>query len=72
MLEDGGNRIDSILANVGMAMLETGSSSGQEGFDELGLTELAQESQRIPANILVGVLEVISDTVATERSEYWS
>ena len=44
MLEDGGNRIDSILANVGMAMLETGSSGGQEGFDELGLAELAQES----------------------------
>jgi hypothetical protein len=41
MLEDGGNCVHSILANIGMAMLQAGSCGGQEGFDKLGLSKLA-------------------------------
>jgi hypothetical protein len=46
-----------------MTVLKARASRGQEGFDELGFTQLAQKSQSIAPNILVGVLKVISNAV---------
>lgn len=44
VLEDRSHSIDSIFTNVGMSVLETRSCGGEEGFNELGFTKLAQES----------------------------
>jgi hypothetical protein len=35
---------DSILSYVGVSVLETRSSGGEEGFDELGFPQLAKET----------------------------
>lgn len=41
MLEDRGYRINCILANVGVTMLEASPGGGQQGLDEFRLTKLA-------------------------------
>jgi hypothetical protein len=46
-----------------MTMLKTRASRGQEGFDELGFAKLAEKSQSVPPNILVGVLKIIPNAV---------
>lgn len=50
-----------------MSVLEAGPSRGEEGFDELGLPQLAQEAQRVTADVLVGVLQVVADAVAEAK-----
>lgn len=44
VLKDGSNCKDGILADVGMTVLKTGSCGGQQGLDQLGIAQLAQES----------------------------
>ena len=44
MLEDRGNSVDGILANIGMSVLKAGACGGEEGLNELSFTKLAQES----------------------------
>lgn len=67
MLEDGGDGVDCVFADVGVAVLETGACGGEEGLDELGLAEFAEEAEGIAANVFVGVLEVVADAVAMGR-----
>jgi hypothetical protein len=43
VLEDGSHGEDGILSYVGVSVLETRASRGEEGFDELGFPQLAQE-----------------------------
>lgn len=67
MLKDGGNGKNGILPYVCVAVLETRSSRGEEGLDEFGFTELAQEAQGVASDVLVGVLKIVSDAVAAEQ-----
>lgn len=50
-----------------MTVFQARTSGGEERFDKLGLTELAKETEGIASNVLVRVLQVISDTVANQR-----
>lgn len=68
MLKDGGNGEDGILPYIGVTMLETRSGGGEEGFDELGFAELAQEAQSIASDVLVGMLKVVSDAIAEGKA----
>lgn len=47
-----------------MSVLEARSCRGKEGFDELGLSQLAEEAQGVASDVFVGVLKVVTDTVA--------
>lgn len=66
MCVDGGNRKDGVLAHVGVAVLQTLSGGGEERLNELGFSELAQEAKSVSPDVLVGVLQVVSDTVADQ------
>lgn len=50
-----------------MTVFQARASGGEEGFDKLGLAELAKKAEGITSNVLVRVLQVISDTVANQR-----
>lgn len=63
VLENGCDSENGILSDVCVAVLETGARRGKERLDKFGLTELAEEAQRVTADVFVGVLEVISDAV---------
>ena len=69
MLVDGGRGEDGVLADVCVAVLEAGARRGKEGFYELRLAELAEEAEGVSTDVLVGVLEVIPDAVATGVSD---
>lgn len=69
MLVDRCNGKDSILAHICMTMFKAGPCGGEERFDKLRFAKLAQESQGIASNVLVGMLQIISDSVAAERVE---
>lgn len=64
VLEDRCDGEDCILANVGVAVLKALPCGGKQRLDKLGLAQLGEEAQRVAADVLVGVLEVISDAVA--------
>ena len=64
MLVNAGNRKDGILADVGVAMLQTGPSGGEEWFDELCLPQFAQEAEGVASNIFIRVLEIASYSIA--------
>lgn len=66
VLVNRGNSKDGILANVCVTVLETGSSGGKKGLDELGLAELAEEAEGVASNVLVGMLKIVSYAVATK------
>ena len=66
VLEDGRDGKDGVLAHVGVAVLETGARRRQQRLNQLGLAQLAQEAQRVAANVLVGVLQVVADAVADQ------
>lgn len=68
MLVDGRDGKDRVLAHVGMSVLEAGSGRGEEGLEQLGLPEFGDEAQSVASNVLVGVLQVVPDTVARARS----
>lgn len=61
----GRNSPYGILPNIGMPMVEAGPSGGNKGFEQLGFSQFAEESECIAANILVGMLQIISDTIAS-------
>lgn len=44
VLEDRGHGEDGVLSDVCVSMLEAGAGRGEEGFNELGFAQLAQES----------------------------
>lgn len=67
VLVDGCDGEDGILAHIGVAVLETLHCGGQEGLDEFGLAELAQEAEGVAADVLVGMLKIVPDTVATKE-----
>lgn len=52
-----------------MAVLEARPSRREEGFNELRFTELAQKPQSVPSNVLVGVLQIVSNTIAVILSD---
>lgn len=64
-----GDGKNGILANICMTVLEAGSCRGEQGLNELGLAQLAEESQSIASNVFVGMLQVIANTVATRFSQ---
>lgn len=64
VLVDGSNSIDGVLPDVGVSVLEAGPGRGQEGLDQFGLAKLAEEAESVSSDVLVGVLEVIPNTVA--------
>lgn len=67
MLVDGCDGEDGVLADVGVAVLQTRPRGGEEGLDELWLAKLAEEAKGIAPDVLVRVLEIVPDTVAAER-----
>lgn len=67
VLEDGGDGKDGILSYICVTVLEARSGGGEEGLDELRFAELAQEAQGIASNVLVGMLEIVSDAVTSEQ-----
>lgn len=65
-MENGSDSEDSVLSDVGMSVLKARSCRGQEGFDELGLSQLAEEAKGVASNVFVGVLKIVTDTVAIQ------
>lgn len=55
---------NSILPYICVSMVQARACGGQQGLDQLRFSELAKESEGVPTDILIGVLEVISYTVA--------
>lgn len=49
-----------------MAVLQIGEDGRDQGLDDLGLVEAAQEPERDAANVLVWVLEVVAEVLADE------
>lgn len=68
VLVDGGYREDGILADIRMTVLEARSSGGKERLDQLRLAKLAEEAQCVAADILVGMLEIVSYAVAVGQT----
>lgn len=66
VLEDGCDGKDCVLTNVRVTVLEALPGGGQQRLDKLGLPQLGEEAQGVASDVLVGVLEVISDTVADQ------
>ena len=64
VLEDRSHSKYSILANICMSVLEARSCGGEKGFNELSFTKFAQESERVASNVFIGMLEIISNSVA--------
>ena len=64
MLVDGSDSENGVLAHVGVAVLETGAGGREQGFDEFGFVQLAEEAEGVAADVLVGVLEVHANAVA--------
>ena len=60
----GGNGKYGILSDVGVPMLQAGSRRRKKGFNQLGFSKLAQESESVAPDILVGMLQIITNTVA--------
>lgn len=63
VLVDRGQCPHSILPHVGMSVVEAGLCRGEERFDQLGLMKFGEESQGIASYELVGMLQVVPDTV---------
>ena len=55
---------DCILSHICMAVFQTRACGGQERLDEFRFSEFAQESQGIASDVFIGVLQVVTDTVA--------
>lgn len=68
VLKDGGNGEDGILPYIGVTVLETRSGGGEEGLDEFGFAELAQEAQSVASDVLVGMLKIVSDAIAVGKA----
>jgi len=66
VLENGRHGEHGVLPDVGMAVLKAGAGRGQQGFDELGFSKLAEETECVSTNVLIGMLEVIADAIATQ------
>lgn len=58
---------DGVLAHIGVAMLETGAGSGHKRLEQFGLLDLLKEAEGGSTDVLVGMLEVVSDGVAEHR-----
>jgi hypothetical protein len=59
-----GNGKDSVLSDVGMAMLEALAGWGKERLDQLGVSELAEKTKSIATNVLVRMHQIQPDAVA--------
>lgn len=59
------NSEDSVLPDIGMAVLKTRPGRGEEWLDELRLPQLAEEPQGVAPDVLIGMLQIISNTVTT-------
>lgn len=64
MLVDGCNCKNGVLSDVSMSMFQTGSCRRKKGFDQLRLAEFTKEAEGVSPDVFVGMLEIISDTVA--------
>lgn len=53
-----------------MTVFQARASGGEERLDKFRLTELAKETKGVPSNVLVGVLQIIPDTVATQQYQH--
>lgn len=68
VLEDGGDGKNGVLADIGVTVLETRPRRGEKGLDELWLAKLAEETQSIASDVLVGMLKVVPNTVTMKSS----
>lgn len=66
VLEDRSHGPDRSLAHVGMSVFQTRAGRGKERLDEFGFAQLAQEAEGITPDVFVGMLEIVTDTVAVE------
>lgn len=69
VLIDRGNRPHGVLPHVRMTVFQARASGGEQRFDEFWFPEFAQEPQGIAANVFVGMLQVITDSVAGSRKQ---
>lgn len=70
VLEDRSNGPNGVLPDVCVTVFQTRACGGEERFDEFRFPELAQESQGIASDVFVGVLQVITNSVASRRLCY--
>jgi hypothetical protein len=70
VLEDGRDGVDGVFADIDVAVVQAAARRREQRLNQLGLAQLAEEAQRVAAYVLVGMLQVISDAVAAERSQY--
>lgn len=71
VLVNGSDSPDGILTHIGVAVFQTRARRGQERLDEFGLAKLAKESKSVATNVLVGVLEVVPDSVTAVLGQGW-
>lgn len=69
MLEDGGNCPHGIFPNVCMSVFKARAGGGEERFDQFWFAELAKKTKGVSSDVLVGVLEIVSYTVAFSQSK---
>ena len=66
----GGNCKDGVLPDVGMSMLQAGSGRRKERLNQLGLPKLAQKTEGIAPDVLVGMLQIVTNAVASDESAF--
>ena len=60
----GGDGKHGVLPDVGMSMLQAGSGRRKERLNQLGLPKLAQKSEGIAPDVLVGMLQIVTNAIA--------
>jgi hypothetical protein len=61
---DGRNGEYRVLSDVCVTVLEARSCGRKQGLDELGLSKLAEEAEGVAADVFIGMLKVVSDSIA--------
>lgn len=64
VLENGRYGKHGVLSHVRMAVFKTGPGRGEKGFDELRLPEFAEEAEGVSTNVLVRMLQIVTNAVA--------
>ena len=67
VLVDGRHGEHCGLSHICVPVFEARPGGGQERLDELGFSELAEEAQCVSSDVLIGVLQVISDAIAARN-----
>ena len=64
----GGNGKNGVLPDVCMSVLQAGSGRRKERLNQLGFPKLAQKSEGIAPDVLVGMLQIVTNAIAWNKS----